>query len=182
VLSLPTPPKCRAASVRASLHAAFARNVRAQPSGCSTFKAIWVHLHYGPVTRSPSLKMDSSIGFREGSFLPTLLFKLRGLDSYPGGTLTHWSSQPSLDAHISVLIGSSMSASAIWHLLRGPVSCPEVWLAQCLCESNESLPYRKLVESAKAEEQRIRIRTSQSASIDGENLNTLGLRQLFRLS
>jgi hypothetical protein len=25
-----------------------------------------------------------------GSFLPTLLFKLRGLDSYPGGTLTHW--------------------------------------------------------------------------------------------
>jgi hypothetical protein len=24
------------------------------------------------------------------SFLPTLLFKLRGLDSYPGGTLTHW--------------------------------------------------------------------------------------------
>ena len=25
-----------------------------------------------------------------GSFLPPLLFKLRGLDSYPGGTLTHW--------------------------------------------------------------------------------------------
>jgi len=24
-----------------------------------------------------------------GSFLPILLFKLRGLDSYPGGTLTH---------------------------------------------------------------------------------------------
>jgi hypothetical protein len=44
------------------------------------------------------------------------------------------------------------------------------------------LPYRNLVESAKAEEQRIRIRTSQSASIDGENLNTLGRRQLFRLS
>jgi len=49
-----------------------------------------VHLHYGPVTRSPSLKMASSIGFRMGSFLPTLLFKLRGLDSYPGGTFTHW--------------------------------------------------------------------------------------------
>ena len=34
------------------------------------------------------------------SFLP---FKLRGLDSYPGGTLTHCSCQPSLDAHLSVL-------------------------------------------------------------------------------
>ena len=33
-----------------------------------------------------------------------LLFKLRGLDSYPGGTLTHCSCQPSLDAHILVLI------------------------------------------------------------------------------
>jgi hypothetical protein len=44
------------------------------------------------------------------------------------------------------------------------------------------LPYRKLVESAKAKEQRIRIRTSQSASIYGENLNTLGRRQLFRSS
>ena len=38
------------------------------------------------------------------SFLPTLLFKLRGLDSYPGGTFTHCSCQHSLDAHISVLI------------------------------------------------------------------------------
>jgi hypothetical protein len=33
-----------------------------------------------------------------------LLFKLRGLDSYPDGTLTHCSCQPSLDAHVSVLI------------------------------------------------------------------------------
>jgi hypothetical protein len=33
-----------------------------------------------------------------------LLFKLRGLDSYPGGTLTHCSCQPSLDAHLSLLI------------------------------------------------------------------------------
>jgi len=39
-----------------------------------------------------------------GSFLPTLLFKLRGLDSYPGGTFTHCSCQPSLDAHLSLLI------------------------------------------------------------------------------
>ena len=75
-----------------------------------------------------------------------------------------------------------MSESAILHSLRELLSCPEVWLAQCLCESNKSLPYRKLVESAKAEEQRIRIRTSQSASIDGENLNAQGRRQLFRPS
>ena len=58
---------------------------------------------------------------------------------------------------------------------------PAVWLAQCLCESNESLPYRNLVETAKAEEQRIRIRTFQGASIDAENLNPLGRHQLFRL-
>jgi hypothetical protein len=76
----------------------------------------------------------------------------------------------------------SMSTLTIWRLLRELVPCPEVWLAQCLCESNESLPYRNLVESAKAEEQRIRIRKSQSTSIDGENLNTLGRRQFFRLS
>jgi hypothetical protein len=81
---------------------------------------------------------------------------------------------------ISGFIGASVSDSAIWHSWKELVSCPEVWLAQCLCESNKSLPYRKLVESAKAEEQRIRIRTSQGASIDGENLNTLGRRQLFR--
>jgi len=30
-----------------------------------------------------------------------LLFKLRGLDFYPGGTLTHCSCQPSLDARFS---------------------------------------------------------------------------------
>jgi hypothetical protein len=46
------------------------------------------------------------------SFLP---FKLRGLDSYPGGTLTHCSCQPSLDAHISVLIPLSTSALVIYH-------------------------------------------------------------------
>jgi hypothetical protein len=103
VLSLPTPPKCFAASILASLHAAFARKVRARPSGCSAFEALWVHLRYGPATRSPSLKMASSIGFRMESFLPTLLFKLRGLDSYPGGTFTHCSCQPSLDAHLSAL-------------------------------------------------------------------------------
>jgi len=55
-------------------------------------------------------------------------------------------------------------------------------LAQCLCESNESLPYRKLVESSKAEDQRIRIRTLQGASIDAKDLNALGRGRLFCLS
>jgi hypothetical protein len=41
VLPLPTPPKCLAASVLATLHAAFAREVRARPSGCSTLEAIY---------------------------------------------------------------------------------------------------------------------------------------------
>jgi len=41
-----------------------------------------------------------------------LLFKLRGLDFCPGGTSTHCSCQPSLDAHFPVLICLSMSAPA----------------------------------------------------------------------
>jgi hypothetical protein len=41
-----------------------------------------------------------------------LLFKLRGLDSYPGGTFTHCSCQPSLDAHLSLLISK--------HSMTGP--------------------------------------------------------------
>ena len=39
---------------------------------------------------------------QESQFPSFLLFKLRGLDSYPGGTLTHCSCQPSLDAHFSL--------------------------------------------------------------------------------
>jgi len=63
--------------------------------------------------------------------------------------------------------------------LRGTGSGCAVWLAQCFCEAVEALADCKLVESAKAEEQRIRIRASESASIDGENLNALGGRSLF---
>jgi len=48
-----------------------------------------------------------------GSFLPTLLFKLRGLDSYPGGTCTHCSCQPSLDAHFSVLNLTDVYAESV---------------------------------------------------------------------
>src|SRR5271163_742737 len=92
---------------------------------------------------------------------------------------------PSIVRFRGVILGKgegSLSASTIWHSLRKRVSQPEVWLAECLCESNEPMPNRRLVKSAKDEEQRFRIRTSQGASIDGKNLNTLGRRQLFRLS
>ena len=41
---------------------------------------------------------------QESQFPSFLLFKLRGLNFYPGGTLPHCSCQPSLDAHFSVLI------------------------------------------------------------------------------
>jgi len=47
------------------------------------------------------------------SFLSTLLFKLRGLDSYPGGTCTHCSCQPSLDAHFAVLILTLFSRKSL---------------------------------------------------------------------
>jgi hypothetical protein len=107
VLSLPTPPKCFAASVLATLHAAFAREVRARPSGFSTFEALWVYLRYGPVTCSPSL-LDGFVNRLQDSQFPSfLLFKLRGLNSYPDGTFTHCSCQPSLDAHFPLLIAVS---------------------------------------------------------------------------
>src|ERR1700751_2006431 len=84
------------------LHAAFARKVRARPSGFSTFEAIWVHLRYGPATRSPSFSDGFVNRLQDVQFPSFLLFKLRGLDSYPGGTFTHCSRQPSLDAHFSL--------------------------------------------------------------------------------
>jgi len=101
---------------------------------------------------------------------------------YKGKIRPYGTTEGSLtDVHPKEETTASSSRQSIKSLTE-LVSWPEVWLAQCLCESNESLPYSELVESAKAEEQRIRIRKSQSASIDGKNLNTLGRRQLFRLS
>ena len=42
---------------------------------------------------------------RSSAWVPSfLLFKLRGLDFYPGGTFTHCSCQPSLDAHSSCTV------------------------------------------------------------------------------
>jgi hypothetical protein len=124
VLSLPTPPKCFAASVLATLHAAFAREVRARPSGFSTFEALWVYLRYGPVTRSPSL-LDGFVNRLQDSQSPSfLLFKLRGLNSYPDGTFT---CQPSLDAHFPVLI----------HTMP-------IWIAARITKNNRSTPLARV--------------------------------------
>ena len=49
VLSLPTPPKCCAASVLASLHAAFARKVRARAFGLQYFRG-----HMGSLALRPA--------------------------------------------------------------------------------------------------------------------------------
>ena len=122
MLSLPTPPKCFAASVLATLHAAFARKVRARPSGFSTFEAIWVHLRYGPATRSPSFSDGFVNRLQDVQFPSFLLFKLRGLDSYPGGTFTHCSCQPSLDAHFSLQISGSRDLTT-WVSLRFSIGC-----------------------------------------------------------
>jgi hypothetical protein len=71
---------------------------------------------------SLTILLDGFVNRLQDSQFPSfLLFKLRSLDSYPGGTLTHCSCQPSLDAHISVRIGCSMSALTIWRQL-GPVA------------------------------------------------------------
>jgi hypothetical protein len=54
---------------------------------------------------SLTILLDGFVNRLQDSQFPSfLLFKLRGLDSYPGGTLTHCSCQPSLDAHLSLVI------------------------------------------------------------------------------
>ena len=49
-------------------------------------------------------EMAFSIGFRIFSFLPSCYSSYGALNFYPGGTFTHCSCQPSLDAHFSVRI------------------------------------------------------------------------------
>jgi hypothetical protein len=52
---------------------------------------------------SLAILLDGFVNRLQDSQFPSfLLFKLRGLDSYPGGTCTHCSCQPSLDAPFSV--------------------------------------------------------------------------------
>jgi hypothetical protein len=54
---------------------------------------------------SLAILLDGFVNRLQDSQFPSfLLFKLRGLNSYPDGTFTHCSCQPSLDAHFRVLI------------------------------------------------------------------------------
>src|SRR5215469_16849186 len=48
--------------------------------------------------------MALSMGFKNISFPPSCYSSYGVLDSYPGGTLTHCSCQPSLDAHFRGVI------------------------------------------------------------------------------
>ena len=60
------------------------------------------------MTRSPSL-LDGFVNRLQDSQSPSfLLLKLRGLNSYPDGTFTDCSCQPSLDAHFPLLIAASL--------------------------------------------------------------------------
>jgi len=75
-------------------------------------------LHYGPATRSPSFSDGFVNRLQDSQFPSFLLFKLRGLDSYPGGTCTHCSCQPSLDAPFPLTnptLKSSISGLAFYH-------------------------------------------------------------------
>ena len=57
--------------------------------------------------------MALSIGFRILSYLPSCYSSYGALNFYPGGTFTHCSCQPSLDAQISLAIlpGKGLSVS-----------------------------------------------------------------------
>ena len=94
MLSLPTPPKCFAASVLATLHAAFAHKREARPSGFSTFGAIWVHCITARQLARHPFQMALSIGFRMLSFLPSCY------SSYGAWTLTPVGLSPTVHANL----------------------------------------------------------------------------------
>src|SRR5665213_2292393 len=69
--------------------------------------------------------MALSVGFRITVSLLILLPKLRGSDSYPGGTVSHRTRQPSLDAQ-RPLLGSQLRAH--WFpQKRTDSSAPPTW-------------------------------------------------------
>src|ERR1017187_3997658 len=86
--------------------------------------------------------MALSIGFRTGSFLPALLFKLRGLDFYPGGTFTHCSCQPSLDAPSSALILADRQPAQLTQLSRPRRSLAPIsnLVSPCLASRSAASP------------------------------------------
>ena len=85
-------------SLFAMSHAAFAIAIASSASGAKVSRPPLVRLRYGLVTRRHPY--DGVVGRLQGPGFPTatLLPKLRGSDSYPGGTDSHRTRQPSLDA------------------------------------------------------------------------------------
>src|ERR1035438_40414 len=58
--------------------------------------------------------MALSIGFRIFSLLPSCYSSYGALNFYPGGTFTHCSCQPSLDAHLSfpIAVGRDLQSTS----------------------------------------------------------------------
>jgi hypothetical protein len=100
--SITSPPECPSASVHSRWVAAFAMTSPSRPTGPILSGPPLVRLRYGLVTRSHPF--DGLVGMLQNPGFPIaiLLPKLRGSDYYPGGTVSHGTRQPSLDARSRV--------------------------------------------------------------------------------
>ena len=111
LLSMTLPPCCPYQPRRSvSPHQSLRRSMLPSPkNGRLGLRVLSFRGHMGLLALRPGDSLAILVdGFVNGlqnvqfpSFLP---FKLRGLDSYPGGTFTHCSCQPSLDAHLALPI------------------------------------------------------------------------------
>ena len=82
---------------------------------------------------------------QESQFPSFLLFKLRGLNFYPGGTLTHCSCQPSLDAHFpGVISHMPVSEQCDKRMLLGALCPVQVGCEMtCSCRKTRSQESRR---------------------------------------
>src|SRR5579862_2589292 len=84
--------------------------------------------------------MALSIGFRIFSFLPSCYSSYGALNFYPGGTFTHSSCQPSLNAHFSDRIpkpSGAIRAAGIW------IGISEEFVPVPVGRSKHSPPHRE---------------------------------------
>jgi hypothetical protein len=90
---------------------------------CSRRRGTFEAIYMGSLALRPSgsltiHEMALSIGFRIFSFRPSCYSSYGASNFYPGGTFTHCSCQPSLDAHLSFLIAWKLLLSALCMALR----------------------------------------------------------------
>ncbi len=97
----------------ASRHVAFARQLRARPPGFIFFEATIGSLALRPGDSLTILIRWLCRSASSASFPSFLRSKLRGSDSYPDGTFTHCSCQPSLDARFPLLIPSEFQITSV---------------------------------------------------------------------